>query len=71
MPCKALSTRKEAGLRAAVLHASNPFEQRLIECALNMTVCVGGAAVDFAELMLRSYEVLQSNEILRTHQNRF
>jgi len=68
-----INAQKEAGLRAAVLHASNPFEQRLIECYAEYDrLCRQEGVVDFAELMLRSYEVLQSNEILRTHyQNRF
>ena len=35
-------------------------------------ICQREGVVDFAELMLRSYEMLQSNEILRQHyQNRF
>ena len=68
-----INAQKEAGLRAAVLHASNPFEQRLVECYAEYDrLCRQEGVADFAELMLRSYEVLQSNDILRTHyQNRF
>lgn len=68
-----INAQKEAGLRAEVLHAGNPYEKRLIECYAEYDrLCRQEGVVDFAELMLRSYEVLSTNELLRTHyQNRF
>ena len=68
-----INAQKEAGLRAGVLQAGNAYEQRLIECYAEYDrTCVREGVVDFAELMLRSYEILQQNDILRQHyQNRF
>ncbi|MBH5330353.1 UvrD-helicase domain-containing protein [Eikenella sp. S3360] len=68
-----INAQKEAGLRAEVLHAGNPYEKRLIECYAEYDrLCRQEGVVDFAELMLRSYEVLSANELLCTHyQNRF
>ena len=68
-----INAQKEAGLRAEALAAGNPFEQRLIECYAEYDrLCRREGVADFAELMLRSYEILQGNDILRTHyQNRF
>ena len=45
----------------------------MIECYAEYDqVCNREGVVDFAELMLRSYEMLQANEVLRRHyQNRF
>ena len=45
----------------------------MIECYAEYDkICQREGVVDFAELMLRSYEMLQNNEILRQHyQNRF
>ena len=68
-----INAQKEAGLRAASLNAPDPHLQRLILCyAEYEKQCQQESVVDFAELMLRSYEVLNANEVLRTHyQNRF
>ena len=68
-----INAQKEAGLRAEVLNAGNPYEKRLIECYAEYDrLCRQEGVVDFAELMLRSYEVLSANELLRNHyQNRF
>gem|GEM_PF-4130527 len=62
-----INAQKESGLRASVLSAPDP------ECYAEYDkICQREGVVDFAELMLRSYEMLQSNEILRQHyQNRF
>ncbi|MCD0229049.1 UvrD-helicase domain-containing protein, partial [Enterobacter hormaechei subsp. steigerwaltii] len=51
----------------------DPHTSRMIECYAEYDkICQREGVVDFAELMLRSYEMLQSNEILRQHyQNRF
>lgn len=68
-----INAQKESGLRASQLQANDPYTQRMIECyAQYDKTCQNEGVVDFAELMLRSYEILQANEILRFHyQNRF
>ena len=68
-----INAQKEAGLRAGSLEAPDPHTQRLIECyAAYDALCNQEGVVDFAELMLRSYELLQANAALRSHyQNRF
>lgn len=68
-----INAQKENGLRAGVLEAPDPHTKRMIECYAEYDKwCSREGVVDFAELMLRSYEMLQSNEILRRHyQNRF
>lgn len=68
-----INAQKESGLRAGDLQAKEPHTRRLIEAyAEYENVCQREGVVDFAELMLRSYEVLSRNEALRSHyQNRF
>lgn len=68
-----INAQKESGLRASVLQSHDLHEKRMIECYAEYDkICQREGVVDFAELMLRSYEMLQSNEILRQHyQNRF
>lgn len=68
-----INAQKENGLRAGVLEAPDPHTKRMIECYAEYDKwCSREGVVDFAELMLKSYEMLQSNEILRRHyQNRF
>ena len=68
-----INAQKETGLRASVLSAPDPHTRRMIECYAEYDkICQREGVVDFAELMLRSYEMLQNNEILRQHyQNRF
>ena len=68
-----INAQKESGLRAGALQAADPHTTRLIECYAEYDkICNREGVVDFAELMLRSYEVLQANEILRRHyQQRF
>ncbi len=68
-----INGQKEAGLRADRLSASDPYNRRLIECYEGYEKqCQRDGVVDFSELMLRCYEVLQNNPILREHyQNRF
>lgn len=68
-----INTQKESGYRAHHLQSNNLFEQKLIECyALYDETCQHEGVVDFAELMLRSYELLQAKPLLREHyQNRF
>lgn len=68
-----INAQKENGLRAEQLQDNHPHTRRLIDCyAAYEQYCRQEGVVDFAELMLRSYEVLKNNELLRTHyQQRF
>lgn len=68
-----INAQKEAGLRAGTLNAPDPYTRRLIDCyAAYDAQCQSEGVVDFAELMLRSFEVLQNDEALRRHyQSRF
>ena len=68
-----INAQKEAGLRAGELQAPDALTERLIGCYAEYDkICRQEGVVDFAELMLRSYELLQSNEVLRHHyQSRF
>ncbi len=68
-----INGQKEAGLRADRLSASDPYNRRLIECYQGYEKqCQRDGVVDFAELMLKCYEVLQQDDILRQHyQSRF
>ncbi len=69
-----INAQKESGLSASVLSAPDPHTSSMIECYAEYDKISNtqNPLVDFAELMLRSYEMLQSNEILRQHyQNRF
>lgn len=68
-----INAQKENGLRASQLTAPDPHTRRLVECYAEYDkICQRESVVDFAELMLRSYEMLQANEILRRHyRNRF
>ncbi|MBF0804491.1 MULTISPECIES: UvrD-helicase domain-containing protein [unclassified Neisseria] len=68
-----INAQKESGLRAAQLSAPDAYTRRMIECyAAYDQTCNREGVVDFAELMLRSYEMLQADETLRLHyQNRF
>lgn len=63
-----INAQKENGLRADALHAPDPHTQRMIECYAEYDkICRREGVVDFAELMLCSYELLQRNEVLRNH----
>ena len=64
---------KEEGMRAHDIEASDPFQRRMQEIfAAYEAQCQREGVVDFPELLLRSYEVLNRNEALRTHyQHRF
>ncbi|QEY23652.1 UvrD-helicase domain-containing protein [Neisseria animalis] len=68
-----INAQKESGLRAEHLDAPDPHTRRMIECYAEYDkICQREGVADFAELMLRSYEILQRNDILRQHyQNRF
>jgi DNA helicase-2/ATP-dependent DNA helicase PcrA len=71
-PAKALmyfiNNAKEQGLRANRLEPNDPIERRMIELyELYEGQCQREGVVDFAELLLRSYELLARNGPLRHH----
>ena len=59
---------KEQGLRSGKLHGGDDHERRLIELyGIYEQQCQREGVVDFAELLLRSYELLTRNQPLRAH----
>lgn len=68
-----INAQKEAGLRSHHLDAPDPYTKRLIQCyAEYEQLCQREGVVDFAELLLRSYELFNTNNALLTHyQSRF
>jgi DNA helicase II / ATP-dependent DNA helicase PcrA len=68
-----INGHKEQGLRAAQAQAYDTYTQRKVELyAEYETQCNREGVVDFAELLLRCYELLSRNEPLRLHyQQRF
>ncbi len=68
-----INNAKEAGLRAAYAVADDAFSRRMLEFyRAYEQQCNKEGAVDFPELLLRSYELLSRNEILCKHyQERF
>jgi len=66
-----ISAAKEAGLRPPAVEAGDEFARRQVEhYALYEAMCQREGVVDFAELLLRSYELLAGNESLRNHYQR-
>jgi len=62
---------KEQGRRPNAVEATDEFTRRQIEhYALYESTCQREGAVDFAELLLRSYELLLAHEGLREHYRR-
>ena len=68
-----INANKEAGLRANRVEAYDPHSRRLVELyAAYDAQCAREGVADFAELLLRAYELLERNELLRRHyQERF
>ena len=68
-----INAQKEAGLRPAAVEAYDDWTRRRVELyAAYEAQCQREGVVDFAELLLRSYELLERNEPLRRHyQERF
>ena len=59
---------KEEGRRAADVEAGDDYTRRLVELyAAYDEQCQREGVVDFAELLLRSYELLVRNQLLREH----
>jgi DNA helicase-2/ATP-dependent DNA helicase PcrA len=71
--CHFINAHKEQGLRAAQADAFDHYTQKRVELYAEYEAqCNREGVVDFAELLLRSYELLQRNEPLRVHyQQRF
>ena len=62
---------KEEGLRPNMVEANDELTRRQVEhYALYDAMCQREGVVDFAELMLRSYELLVGNDALRGHYQR-
>jgi len=68
-----INGNKEFGLRAKDVEVHDEYTRRLVEIFdLYDQQCQREGVVDFAELLLRSYELMQRNEPLRNHyQSRF
>ncbi len=68
-----INSAKEQGLRAHHVEAIGEYDQKMQELyKLYEDQCQREGVVDFAELLLRSYELLSHNELLREHyQKRF
>jgi DNA helicase-2/ATP-dependent DNA helicase PcrA len=63
-----INARKEEGMRAGEVPAADDMTRRQAELyAAYDAQCQREGVVDFAELLLRSYELLRGNEILREH----
>ncbi len=71
--CHFINAHKEQGVRAAQAEAYDNYTQKRVEIyAEYETQCNREGVCDFAELLLRCYELLQRNEPLRAHyQQRF
>jgi len=68
-----INNHKDQGLRAGQIDAYDAIERKLVELyALYDDQCQREGVVDFAELLLRTYELLTRNQPLREHyQQRF
>jgi DNA helicase II / ATP-dependent DNA helicase PcrA len=63
-----VNNAKEEGLRASQVEARDSFTRKMAECyQVYESICMREGIVDFTELLLRSYELLSRNEILRNH----
>ena len=68
-----INGQKEAGLRSGAVEAWDDYTRKRVELYREYEAqCQREGVVDFAELLLRSYELLQRNEPIRLHyQSRF
>jgi len=63
-----INNAKDRGLRAGQCEAYDPIERRMVELYdMYDQQCQREGVVDFAELLLRAYELLQRNQPLRHH----
>jgi DNA helicase-2/ATP-dependent DNA helicase PcrA len=66
-----IADTKEKGLRPNAVEAGDDFTRHQVEhYALYEAMCQREGVVDFAELLLRSYELLTQNDSLREHYRR-
>ena len=66
-----IANAKEEGLRPNMVEAGDDFTRRQVEhYALYDAMCQREGVVDFAELLLRSYELLAGHDALRDHYQR-
>jgi len=66
-----INASKEEGSRPSAVEAQDEFMRRQVEhYALYEAACQREGAVDFPELLLRSYELLSGNDTLREHYRR-
>ncbi|MCC6198441.1 MAG: UvrD-helicase domain-containing protein [Burkholderiales bacterium] len=66
-----IADAKEEGLRPSMVEAGDEFGRRQVEhYALYDALCQREGVVDFAELLLRSYELLAGHDSLREHYRR-
>ena len=66
-----INAQKEAGLRPHAVEAWDDYTRRRVELYTEYEVqCQRESVVDFAELLLRSFELLERNEPLRQHYQR-
>ncbi|MES2353314.1 MAG: UvrD-helicase domain-containing protein [Pseudomonadota bacterium] len=68
-----INGNKEKGIRASHAEAYDEYSRKMVELyAAYDEQCQREGVVDFSELLLRTYEVLNRNEVLRQHyQSRF
>ena len=71
--CQFINAQKEQGLRASAVEAWDSWAKKKVEIyAAYEAQCQREGVVDFAELLLRSFELLTRNEpLLRHYQERF
>lgn len=63
-----INNAKDEGLRASAIEAHDDFGRKMAEFYLSYEQqCTKEAVVDFAELLLRTYELLARNQIVREH----
>ena len=66
-----IADAKEHGLRPNAVEAGDEISRRRVEhYALYEAMCQREGVVDFAELLLRSFELLERNEAIREHYRR-
>jgi DNA helicase-2/ATP-dependent DNA helicase PcrA len=66
-----IAANKEEGLRPSAVEADNEHARRQVEhYALYESMCQREGVVDFAELLLRSYELLATHDAIREHYRR-
>lgn len=66
-----INSAKEQGLRASAVEVYDDYNRRMAELyAAYDEQCQREGVVDFAELLLRSYELLERNQLLREHYQR-